>query len=306
MTANGFVQVSIPTKANWGFGQHFFIRFITLGIHAGSIHPFTVCSLPVTAAGSSAEVSNLVLYIRPRKGLTARLAQLATKMPGTQVRVLIDGPYGGVDSQKLVASQMQLIIAGGSGSGWLLPLLEAFLRTRRSSTALRRSAKIVLVTRDSTTQAWFEDTVAKVLQTYGLSRVPDNLAIELYYTGSDRTVTGSTLVHAKENYVEFPSSEAEKLQMPSDTSRRDSSSASSLEPESLRQVQCFSRRPDLKALVREETASTSSSTSQLGIFVCGPLSMQSDVSNAAADEQVAVMKGSGREIYLHMEHFSWA
>ncbi|TKA65859.1 hypothetical protein B0A55_07949 [Friedmanniomyces simplex] len=41
LAANGFVCVRVPTKAVWHVGQHFFVRFMTLGIHAASIHPFS-------------------------------------------------------------------------------------------------------------------------------------------------------------------------------------------------------------------------------------------------------------------------
>ena len=124
LTPNGFVCVKVPTKAVWHVGQHFFVRFMTLGIHAASIHPFTACSLP----SQTSEESELVFYIRPRGGLTSRLARQAATRPGSSVRVLLDGPYGGISIEKIQQSQRQIVIAGGSGAGWVLPMLLARLR----------------------------------------------------------------------------------------------------------------------------------------------------------------------------------
>jgi hypothetical protein len=64
-------------------------------------------------------------------------------------------------------------------------------------------------------------------------------------------------------------------------------------------------RPSLPSLVHEE-ATSSTLAGQLGVFVCGPASMQIDISNAMAAEQLAVLKGGRNDVYLHMEHFSWA
>jgi len=42
------------------------------------------------------------------------------------------------------------------------------------------------------------------------------------------------------------------------------------------------------------------------VFVCGPASMQIDMSNAVAAEQLTILRGGRNDVYLHMEHFSWA
>jgi hypothetical protein len=64
-------------------------------------------------------------------------------------------------------------------------------------------------------------------------------------------------------------------------------------------------RPSLPSIVHAE-ATASTLAGQLGVFVCGPASMQIDMSNAVAAEQLAVLKGGSNDVYLHMEHFSWA
>jgi len=276
----------------------------------GSIHPFTACSLPVEGSATSSETSELVLYIRPQKGLTARLARIAETNPDGAIRVLLDGPYGGVQMQRIVTSQRQLMIAGGSGAGWLIPMITAFLRKHRSHEASGTSrappsAKVVLATRDVTTQAWFEETVAELLSIFGLDKVPSALSIELHYTGSQQ---GEAAAITHDVLEKLGEPEVEKVAEPQHqlvTTRTDSDTSSS-GPVQAQHVKHVGMRPDLSALIRSEAACFDVDRSRLGIFVCGPLSMQSDVSNACADEQVAILKGAQREVYLHMEHFSWA
>lgn len=310
MTTNGFIRVSIPTKATWGVGQHFFVRFVMLGIHMGSIHPFTACSLPAEGASSSSTTSELVLYIRAQKGLTARLARLASANPDAAVRVLLDGPYGGVDVQKLVTSERQVMIAGGSGAGWLMAMITAFLRKHRSQVTANgveanSSAKVVLATRDVTTQAWFEETITELLSTFGIDKLPDNLSVELHYTGSQQAESAA-VTHSLLEKLDIPEIEKSVGAQQSVNSTKSDTDSSTSDPARTRHVKHFGARPDLAALIHSEAVGMPSDVSKLGVFVCGPLSMQNDVSNAVASEQIAILNGAQRDIYLHMEHFSWA
>lgn len=61
LASNGFVRVAIPARSGWSIGQHVFVRFVGLGPHAWTSHPFTICSLPARAGEKDNE---LVLYIR--------------------------------------------------------------------------------------------------------------------------------------------------------------------------------------------------------------------------------------------------
>ncbi|KAK5745968.1 hypothetical protein LTR17_001098 [Elasticomyces elasticus] len=302
LAANGFVCVRVPTKATWHVGQHFFVRFMTLGIHAASIHPFTACSLP---SETNVE-SELVFYIRPRGGLTTRLARLAEARPGSTVRVLLDGPYGGVSMPKLEQCQRQLVIAGGSGAGWILPMLLAHIRRNdlvdraESKEVSNNTMKIILATRDTPTRQWFERTLHEALAERGLSALPSGVEVEVHYTGSGEPGPISESA-SQEAEVHADPEKALSASHASPDSDSDSDVASNLKP-SLKRVD---GRPDLAALVRAEVASAPPNE-QLGVFVCGPLSMQNDVSNAVAAAQLEIMKGASKEVYLHMEHFSWA
>ena len=107
------VKITIPTKLKWRPGQHFFVRFLDLGIHAASSHPFTVASLP----GSDAKDNGsgvIEMYARVHGGITARLAAVAKSGALKTSRVLLDGPYGGIEANLRMYDRV-LLLAGGSG-----------------------------------------------------------------------------------------------------------------------------------------------------------------------------------------------
>ncbi|RSM00633.1 hypothetical protein CEP52_009002 [Fusarium oligoseptatum] len=189
LASNGFIRVSIPTKATWTVAQHYFVRFMGLGPHALTLHPFTACSLPFREARNGLDESELVFFIRPRGGLTARLAHYTELKTNTKMRVLLDGPYGGVDATAIGDSQRMLVIAGGSGAGWILPFITAYLDHQVQAGSLTdedspRSLKVILATRDFLTATWFEEEVQHLLTSRSEAST-SGLEVEIYYTGSE-------------------------------------------------------------------------------------------------------------------------
>ena len=78
MLPENMVKVVIPTKVAWRPGQHFFVRFLDLGIHAASSHPFTIASLPdVVSSEKSGDSGQRVMevYARVHGGITATAAR---------------------------------------------------------------------------------------------------------------------------------------------------------------------------------------------------------------------------------------
>jgi NAD(P)H-flavin reductase len=331
LTTNGFIKVTIPTQTTWLAGQHYFIRFLGLGLHATTAHPFTVCSLPTKAHYYEAAESDLVFYIRAQGGLTARLASYAKNHPNTTIRVLLDGPYGGIDMTKLATSHKILAIAGGSGAGWLLPLLGAFLRRRDCVTSGCDPAtgkmgeacgddgpemRVVLATRDMATRNWFEEAVADLLSQSLIGCCPSGLSVEIYCTGSQAVdaapalsphiITVSEDVDEKDSAISPEVRERNAESSKADSEKKEGSFT--LSPRD------FSTRPDLPTIVAATAATSSSSEStspnnrcDMAVFCCGPLSMQSDVANAVAKEQLQGLRAAkAKDVYLHLEHFSWA
>lgn len=69
-----------------------------------------------------------MFYIRPHTGITRSLAKFSKDHPGESIPVLVEGPYGGVDKEALGGFERYLLIAGGSGGGSVLPILERLVR----------------------------------------------------------------------------------------------------------------------------------------------------------------------------------
>jgi NAD(P)H-flavin reductase len=315
LVTNGFVQVRVPTKATWAVGQHYFVRFMAMGTHAWTIHPFTACSIP--SADPSKE-SELVFFIRPQGGFTARLANFVESSPNASVRVLLDGPYGSVHARTLEQSQRILVITGGSGAGWMLPFIEAFCirhdaisnAEEKDGAGLRPSLRAILVTRDIATTSFFEEEIRRIIASHSGNGAALAVEIEIYYTGTQENkaspaITGQFLTKLDDpeskNYCVNEKLEETSSGSSSDKERR----GDSLSSERSAGVAHHDGRPNFAAVVRDEAAATQQG-GDLAVFVCGPLSMQSDVADAAAKEESAVMKSGKGSVYLHVEHFSWA
>lgn len=70
----------------------------------------------------------------------------------------------------------------------------------------------------------------------------------------------------------------------------------------------YTGRPALPVLVREEAAKAADAQEILNVYVCGPATMQNDIRNAVAGENLRILGGAVGTVgvYLHSEHFSWA
>lgn len=228
---------------------------------------------------------------------------------------------------KLASCRKTVALAGGSGAGWLLPLIEAFLRRRDCVAAgcdpetgkmgaicgggggAGPELRVILATRDVATRNWFEQAISELLSKSMLGCCPTELSVEIYFTGSERDVQQTTKKKDLGDLSPTLGDEQPKKEKDAEaeiTQHKDSESSDS---DSERKVgnmlspKDHSARPDLPTIIAEEAAADASS---MGVFCCGPLSMQSDVSNAVAAEQLRGLRDGKRNVYLHMEHFSWA
>ncbi|PYH43009.1 ferric reductase family protein [Aspergillus saccharolyticus JOP 1030-1] len=308
LESNGFIRITIPAAFRWRPGQHCFLRFTNFGLlHALSAHPFTICSLPAEKPG---EESRLIFYIHHQGGFTARLYDYVLAHPDATVSVLVDGPYGGINMPSYSRSDNLLLIAGGSGLGWTLPFIQQFLSSRCTprdvecghevdvvsdddAKAARhnspRSLRVILATRDPDSRMWFDQAVRRLREELAVPGTVLNLHIQLHRT---RDEADQQPTQSQQAPVEW------KEQGPRPASR------DGLRDQAMRtMVDCYKGRPRLPGIIREAVQPGES----LGVYVCGPLSMQSDVRKAVADENVKLLKGGqSGGVYLHCEHFQWA
>lgn len=304
---NGFIRITIQANFTWTPGQHCFLRFHSFGLHSFSSHPFTICSLPSAVPGKS---NNIVFYVRPRGGLTARLHKLALNQPGVQLPALVDGPYGGVDNQKYFNSDRLLVIAGGSGAGWILPMIEQFLlhksrlglfasETKQETFAQGsqqvlgpQSIHVILATRDVETRTWFETTLKELLSEYTNITTTMNFRVEVHLTGEAEGIVG-------------PSSSLSTSSADLDTEKT-TARKPILNVTDTKDVE-IAGRPDLPSIIRDEAGAATIAKQTVGVFACGPLSMQNDIRNAVAEENLKILRDEKLgDMYLHLEHFSWA
>ncbi|KAF2117467.1 ferric reductase like transmembrane component-domain-containing protein [Lophiotrema nucula] len=316
----GFTRITIPAQFDWKPGQHCFLRFTGFGfLQSLSTHPFTICSLPSTKPG---EQSELVFYIRHQGGFTSKLYQHAMNQPGVSVPVLVDGPYGGANLQRYRDSDHLLVIAGGSGAGWCLPFIERFVRhsvlaagtertkgvvgddkeahsveerlERRASGPL--SVHVVLATRDTSSRMWFLRTVGELLSKYAATVSSSGVRVQVYLTGEAAKVVHPSEQTAHDQSSSSPSiSSTDKIEVPV---KGHETTVPGKE---------YEGRPRLSSIIHEEAAKLTEAGESLGVFVCGPGTMQNDVRNAVAAENLKILKGSkAGGVYLHSEHFSWA
>ncbi|KAF5556995.1 ferric cupric reductase transmembrane component 7 [Fusarium napiforme] len=276
---NGFVRVTIPANFTWEIGQHCFLRFTGFGLtQALSAHPFTICSLPAISPGDQ---SFLVFYLKQHRGFTAKLYEYALQNPGAQVSVLVDGPYGGVNTQNLVNSNHLVVIAGGSGAGWTLPFIEQYIATqtsqgdgeckesqRESSPFL--SLRVILASRDAESCSWYRQVVNEMLLNY-LDKMISGLQVQIHRTSGDSAESS----------------------LPSDSSIAPGNKESGNEraTEGLISFDELYGRPDLPGMLKE-LARGMISTDSLGVYVCGPDTMQNDVRNAVASLNLDILGGA--------------
>lgn len=167
------VRISIRNaEMKWSAGQHVFVRFLTL--QPWQTHPFTIASLDASTTALSS--TNLIkremkFIIRPHAGLTARLADLAaSSSPSSSLslRVLLDGPYGPATplSTVLAGSRTALLVAGGTGISFVLPLLRALVEGTNEIHAVRH-IKLVWAVRSAACVEWVREDLERVIGLVG-------------------------------------------------------------------------------------------------------------------------------------------
>ena len=313
-SSHNSVRVTIPTTSSWSPGQHVFVRFLASGLHSITSHPFTICSLPVVYVNSASKDTSrvgadMVLYVWARGGFTARLSALAQQKPGRKIRVLLDGPYGGMKGRGLHNFDNILVIAGGAGAGFTFPIIEDFLRRywknpdsisttsteSRSGDRQLPHMRVIIAVKTEAHRAWYEDVLRELLNSchVNLPLVPTDhfLAVD---------------VHVTDTAVRYVGEPEKEQAVSSSSSSPDKEGNAGKGDEGARQVARVYRgeRPDLPALIRK-TVIAKAEAESLGMAACGPSSMLFDVRNAAAEAQVGVIKKGKGEVWLYHEHFSW-
>ncbi|KAL4793855.1 ferric reductase like transmembrane component-domain-containing protein [Aspergillus venezuelensis] len=321
---SGLLQIRVPTITSWTPGQHVFIRFIDprtgIALHSLTSHPFTICSVAHDIRGTGM-ANEMVFYVKPKGGITRRLAKLAQRNPGKRHNVLLEGPYGGIDMKNLERSNEVVIVSGGSGGGFALGVFEAVL-----SQALRRQevsgvekgrnirVKAIFATHIVEVARWYASEIERLTGLY----CAEDLDIDVSIHVTSRSAAAADTNLAADIEKETQTSTGPELktasasEQPHDMEQLSESSSSGAPVNSAtNNFETFNQgRPNLPTLISNIAtsvpASDSQSSKRAAIFVCGPASMLHDVRSAAAKEQERILKGGNGqgEVYLHSESFS--
>ncbi|KAG5636618.1 hypothetical protein H0H81_007386 [Sphagnurus paluster] len=184
------VRVSIPTTLRWRPGQHYFVRFLKLGAHALTSHPFTVASL--------ADSGKIEFYVRTREGMTGRLGAAAAR--GGSSAVILDGPYGGVHGS-LEAYDRVVLLAGGSGASFTIPLFLDLLKGLQEKKIKTQHVHFVWVVPRTESLDCYQDLFAAALK----GAPEGSVTVSLYITDSSRSSSpASNEKDAPETYFGRP------------------------------------------------------------------------------------------------------
>ncbi|KAJ5143045.1 uncharacterized protein N7515_001832 [Penicillium bovifimosum] len=298
---SGLIRVAVPSIIQWTPGQHVFVRFLTSDLHLLTAHPFTISSA-CRNPDETGKASELIFYIKPRRGITGRLKAMASKNPGCSKKILIEGPYGGVSEPHMAHFDTILVIAGGSGGGFSLAMVDEALRLtglhspaeKRSST--RRNLQVVFSTRDHVMADWYIEEIE--------SRLSASTMLSSSDSGFQTTV--SVHVTGARNSGISSASESDDVNNTSKAPQPDITTTRNFSLDVHRNA-----RADLPGMVARTVAMAHAQGVQVGqkqrvgVLVCGPASMLHDTRNAAALAQARVFAGEIEELYLHSEPFVW-
>lgn len=122
------VRLTLRRRMHWQAGQHAYVVLPSISGLPTEAHPFTIASIPHALDGTEGpKDKDVVFLIRGRSGFTRRLREHAsTKGNAGSVPAYIDGPYGCPPNLKTFSTCV--LIAGGSGVSYTLPLLQDLIQ----------------------------------------------------------------------------------------------------------------------------------------------------------------------------------
>lgn len=127
----GMTRVEIPAmNAGWRAGQHVRLQILSRGMGRmgwAEVHPFTIASVSQAEDGTG-----LVLMCKKTGGWTRKLFDLAKKPAASEfvkvgsqdVKVLVEGPYGGPGHTMFCSFSGAMLVCGGSGITFALSAIQ--------------------------------------------------------------------------------------------------------------------------------------------------------------------------------------
>lgn len=292
LPSSSLISVSFKSdtlaKRTYTPGQHIYLSLPATSdapLNNLRTNPFTIANLPVTDG-------YMRLVIRPISGTTRLLAELAQNSYSRTTQVQIEGPYGAAPyfPDLMNSYDRILLVAGGVGATFTLPIYRNLLRHARESNS-GPHVRFVWSVRNAGDAAW------------GIKYLQDDdedaplQGLEIYISGP--TLQQETLSPGGE-----PADESIELQERKEllqATGEDNSEEPSTIESSANHITRHPGRPDLRKIV-DDTFGTDNElqSAKVAVLVCGPVGMGS-----ALRREVGRWVGKGRDVFWHNEEFGW-
>lgn len=248
---------------SWIPGSHAFLNIPTLsGLHQH--HPFTIYSIP--------EDGHIQFIIKRQAGFTSTLH----KRDAGAVRCLVDGSYGSLQTTRFGLYPHVLLIGGGVGITFVMPILRALLLRKNSV----QHVSFVWSTNNSSTFSFFERELRAVQNALEASGSKIVLRIRLAFTQG----LSASSSDVGEVSTETPTISASEKSV-------------SVQAKPAASFEITRGRVALTELIQEELRHTE----RLAIGVCGPSHLVLAAKKAVSFE----LSRTSQDVFLYSEAFEW-
>ncbi|KAI0750929.1 hypothetical protein C8Q80DRAFT_1098755 [Daedaleopsis nitida] len=185
LVSSDTIRLTMRRRMNWRAGQHAYVILPTVSEMPTEAHPFTIASIPKALDGTDGQSEkDVVFLVRGRGGFTGRLLEYASRNGICRVPAFVDGPYG--CPPDLTSFSTCILLAGGSGVSYTLPLLLDIVHNARAGTSTVRRVIFVWAVRESDHLGWISKTLSEALAAAQSTK----LAIEptIYVTSPSSTI----------------------------------------------------------------------------------------------------------------------
>ncbi|KAF8526248.1 ferric reductase NAD binding domain-containing protein [Hysterangium stoloniferum] len=298
------VRVSMKRDMSWKAGQCIFLAMPSVSAMPYETHPFTICNIPGNTSliddtektrsernengyleRSARGPSDLIFFIKVKQGFTKRLLENVKRQRGADgkafLSVLIDGPYG--IPPDVNAYESVILVAGGSGITFSLPLLQDIVLNTTEGRSACRNILLIWVVPHEEQFSWISGAIHEALQ-----NAPPSLHIRIHL----HVTQPSPVI---ELGVEITMDEGHERKQPYTESFSDV------------RIRTFRNgRPDIRSMLEEEILVHAVRT--VSVNVAGPPSMAEDVRKALRFDTagpLAILRGRP-SVNLHVETFEIA
>ncbi|KAF8132563.1 ferric reductase NAD binding domain-containing protein [Boletus edulis] len=295
------VRFRRPNTFHWSPGQFAYLIMPSVSRLPFEAHPFSIASVdsvlfaPDTKVGGDSNGKALAFYIGVKSGFTRRLKDVAAR--GDRLKVYIDGPYGEVVN--LGCYDTSLLIAGGRGITFTLPVLLNIIESVRNGSSRCRRVTLIWSIRDADFLNWVSESLTKAVRF-----APPELKVDIQvFLTKSRPRVSSTVVERQpdsEAMYSNPFEDQNPFVLPNDS--LDKPEEAIFMPPCLKVTD---GRPNLEHIVSEEINTASGKVS---VSVCGPNAMAKVVREALRlpwSSPSSPLNGRP-SVTLHVECFGYA